>query len=93
MFFPVERSITVSAPHKRRPAHLLDLFLDRRRDRGVADVRVDLHEEVTSDDHRLGFGMIDVRWNDRATPCDFIADEFRRDEFGIDAPNDWPGCW
>jgi hypothetical protein len=25
--------------------------------------------------------MIDIRWNDRATASDFIADEFGRDEF------------
>ena len=42
------------------PAHLLDFLLDARRDGAVADVGVDLHEEVAPDDHRLGLGVIDV---------------------------------
>src|SRR6185503_19505684 len=35
-----------------RPGHLVDLLADRRADRGVADVAVDLHQEVAADDHR-----------------------------------------
>ncbi len=58
-----------------RPRHLLDFFADRRRDRGVADVGVDLHQKVAADDHRLGFRMIDVGRNDRAAARDFVADE------------------
>ena len=50
-------------------------------DGGVADVGVDLHEEVAADDHRLAFGMIDVRGNDRAAASDFVAYEFRSDVF------------
>ncbi len=71
----------VGAPF-RGPTHLLDFFLDRRRHRAVADVGVDLHQEIAADDHRLGFGMIDVGRNDRAAAGDFGAHEFRRDLIG-----------
>ena len=60
----------VGAPF-RRPTHFLDFFLDRGRDGAVADVRVDLYQEITADDHRLGFGMIDVCGNDGAAAGDF----------------------
>ena len=43
------------------PAHFLDFLLDARRDGAVADVGVDLHEEIAPDDHRLEFRVIDVR--------------------------------
>ena len=71
----------VAAPAD-RPGHLLDFFLDARTQRGVADVGVDLHQEVAADDHRLDFGMIDVGRDDRAARRDFVAHEFRRDLFG-----------
>src|SRR5262245_49754855 len=61
------------------PAHLLDFLLDARRDGAVADVGVDLHKEVAPDDHRLEFGVIDVRWNDGTASGDFAADELGRD--------------
>ena len=63
----------------RRPPHLLDFLLDARRDGAVADVGVDLHQEIAADDHRLGFGMIDVGGDDGATARDFVADKFRGD--------------
>src|SRR5205807_559928 len=66
---------------ERRPAQLLDFFLDRRRHRGVADVGVDLHEEVAADDHRFELEMPDVGWNDRAPARHLVADEFRRQSF------------
>src|SRR5207253_8808858 len=66
----------VGAP-LRRPTHLLDFFLDRRRDGAVADVGVDLHQEIAADDHRLAFRMIDVRRDNGAPPRDFGPDEFR----------------
>ena len=69
----------VAAP-ARRPGHLLDFLVDRRADRRVADVGVDLHQEIAADDHRLGFRMIDVGGNDRAAARHFVADEFRRDD-------------
>ncbi len=71
----------VGAP-ARRPGHFLDFFVDRRADRRVADVGVDLHQEIAADDHRLGFRMIDVGGNDRAAARDFGANELRRDEIG-----------
>src|SRR3989449_508076 len=63
----------------RGPDHLLYLLLDRGGDGGVTDVGVDLHQEVTSDDHRLDFRMVDVRRDDRAAAGDLVADELRRD--------------
>jgi hypothetical protein len=63
----------------RRPGHLLDFLADRRRNSGVADVGVDLHQEVATDRHRLGFRVVDVGRNDGAAARDFVADEFRRD--------------
>ena len=43
-----------------RPAHFFNLFIDRRGDGRVADVCVDLYEEVATDDHRLRLRMIYV---------------------------------
>ena len=63
-----------------RPHHFLDLFLHRRRDRRVADVRVDLGEKIAADDHRLEFAVIDVGGDDGAPARDLGAHEFRRDE-------------
>ena len=64
----------VGAP-ERRPAELLDLFLDGRGDRRVPDVGVDLHREVPADDHRLELGMIDVRRDDRPPARDLAPHE------------------
>src|SRR2546423_3419895 len=65
----------VGAP-LRRPTHLLDFFLDRRRDGAVADVGVDLYQKIAADDHRLGFRVIDVVRDDGAPSRDLVADEF-----------------
>ena len=62
-----------------RPHELLDLFLDARGHSRVADVGVDLHEEVATDDHRLDFGMVDVGRDDRPSTCDLITHELRCD--------------
>src|SRR5690606_26337272 len=62
-----------------RPHHLLDLLLDGGRDRRVADVGVDFHQEVPADDHRLELGVIDVRRNDGAAAGDLVAYELRGD--------------
>ena len=64
------------------PGHLLDLFFDAGGHGGVADVGVDLHEEVPADDHRLRLGMVDVGRNDGAAGGHLIADELRSDDFG-----------
>src|SRR5947207_13439348 len=65
----------VGAP-LRRPTHLLDFFLDRRRDGAVADVGVDLYQKIAADDHRLGFRVIDVVWNDGAPASDLASYKF-----------------
>ena len=65
-----------------RPHHLFDFFFDRRGDGGVADIGVDLHQEIAADDHRLQFGVVDVGRDDGAAARDFAAHEFRRDEGG-----------
>ena len=67
----------IRAP-ERRPAKLLDLLLDRRTDGRIADVGVDLHEEVTTDDHRLEFGMIDIGRDDGAAARHLGPHQFRR---------------
>src|ERR1035437_11062159 len=61
------------------PAHLLDFFLNAGGDGAVADVRVDLHQEVAPDDHRLALRMVDVGRDDRAATGHFGADELGRD--------------
>ena len=70
----------VGAP-QRRPAQLLDFLVDRRRHGGVADVGVDLHEEVAADDHRLELEVIDVGGDDGAAARDLAADELGRQPF------------
>ena len=70
----------VGAP-QRRPLELRDLFLDGRRDGGVADVGVDLHQEVAADDHRLELEVIDVGRDDGAAARDLVADEVGRQPF------------
>ena len=63
-----------------RPHHLVDFLLDRGGDGGVADIGVDLGEEVAADDHRLELGVVDVGGNDGAAARHFRAHEFRRHE-------------
>ena len=70
----------VGAP-ERRPTQFVDLFLDRRCDRGIADVRVDLHQEVPADDHRLDLRVVDVRRQDGPPAGNLIADELRIQPF------------
>ncbi len=65
----------------RRPHHLLDLLGDRGGDDRVADIGIDLDQEIPADDHRLGFRVVDVVRNDRAAARDLVADEFRRHIF------------
>ena len=61
------------------PAHFLDLLLDARCDGAIADIGIDLHEEVTADDHWLGFRVVDVGGDDGAAASHLVSDEFRRD--------------
>src|ERR1051325_1684532 len=67
----------VRAPF-RRPAHLLDFFLDRRRDGAVANVGVNFYQEIAPDDHRLGLRMIDVRRDYCAATSYLSPHVFRR---------------
>jgi hypothetical protein len=85
MLRPVERSITVSAPQRDRPDHLLDLLGHRRGDGRVADIGVDLHQEIAADDHRLAFRVVDVGRDDGAAARHLVAHEFGRDEVGNDS--------
>ncbi len=64
----------VSAP-ERCPPKLLHFFLDGRGHGGVADVGVDLDEEVPADDHRLELGMVDIGRDDRPAARDLGPDE------------------
>ncbi len=70
----------VGAP-QRRPPELLDLLVDRRRHRRVADVGVDLHEEVAADDHRLELRVIHVGGDDGAPARHLVAHERRGQPF------------
>ncbi len=71
----------VAAPAD-RPDELLHLLGDAGRDGGVADIGVDLHQEVAADDDRFQFRMVDVRRDYGAAACDLVADELRGDEGG-----------
>ena len=76
MFLPVLKSITVSAPHFVAQRIFSSFFLDRRGHGAVANVRVDLYQKITPDNHRLGFGMIDICGNDGAPSLDLRPHEF-----------------
>ena len=65
-----------------RPHHLVHLLLDGRGDGRVADVGVDLDQEVAADDHRLQLGMVDVARDDGAAARDLVAHELGRDVLG-----------
>ncbi len=64
------------------PDHFLDFFFDGGGDGRVADVGVDLHQEVAADNHRFALRMVDVGRDNRAAPGDFVANKFRRDDGG-----------
>ncbi|SSW71626.1 hypothetical protein AVE30378_04655 [Achromobacter veterisilvae] len=68
----------VAAPAD-RPRHLLDFLADAGADRGIADVGVDLHQEVAADGHRLDFRVVDIRRDDGAAARDLVAHELGRD--------------
>ena len=61
------------------PHHLFHLLLNGRRDGGVADVCVDLHQEVATDNHRLQLGVVDVGGDDGAAAGHLRAHELRAD--------------
>ena len=61
-----------------RPDGLLYLLGDAAGDGGVADVGIDLTEEVAADDHGLALGVVDVRWEDGAAAGQLLSDELCR---------------
>src|SRR6185312_4329872 len=63
-----------------RPYHLFHLLLDRGGNGGIADIGVDLGEEVAADDHRLKLGVIDIGRDDSAAASDLVTHEFGSDE-------------
>src|SRR5271166_6522328 len=63
-----------------RPYHLFDFLGDTRTDRGIADIGVDLDEEIAADRHRLQLDVVDIGGDDRAPARDLTPDEFRRDK-------------
>ncbi|GAR74000.1 hypothetical protein NGUA18_01882 [Salmonella enterica] len=68
-------------PPARRPHQFFHLFFDRGGHRRVADIGVDLHQEVAANNHRLRFRVVDVGGDDGASGGDFITHEFRGDVF------------
>ncbi len=73
------------------PGQLGDFFFNRGAQRRVADIAVDLHQEVTPDDHRLQLGVVDVGGNDRAAAGHFVTHEFGGDFLRDRRPEALPG--
>src|SRR5215472_5978222 len=64
------------------PTHFFDFFLNAGGDSRVADVGIDLHQEVTADNHRLTLRVVDICGNDCSASCYFSAHELRGDLLG-----------
>src|SRR6185437_4502167 len=65
-----------------RPYHFVDFLGGGGSDGRIADVGIDLHQEVAADDHRLGLRVIDVGRDDGAAGRDLGTHELRRDIVG-----------
>ena len=65
-----------------RPDQFLHLLRCRRGHGRIADIGVDLDEEVAADRHRLHLGVVDVGRDDGAAARHLVAHEFRCDEGG-----------
>ena len=61
------------------PFHFFHFLIDRRCHGRIPDIGIDLHEEVSANNHRLILWVVDIAWNDGPPRCDFIADELRCD--------------
>ena len=61
------------------PDSLVHFLFDAGRGCRIADVGVDLHEEIASDDHRFGLRVVDVGREDGTAAGNLAADEFRSD--------------
>src|SRR5690606_31684892 len=68
----------VRAP-ARGPDHFLHLLGHGGGDGGIADIGVDLDQEIAADDHRLAFRVIDIGRNDGPAARHLVAYEFGRD--------------
>ena len=68
----------VAAPFA-APHCLLHLLVDTRVEVGVADVGVDLHEEIRTDNHRFCFGVIDVGGDYGTAGCHLLAHKLGSD--------------
>jgi hypothetical protein len=58
------------------PYGLLHLLSDATGDGRVADIGIDLAEEVAPDDHGFELGVVDVGWDDGAPSGDLFTDKF-----------------
>ena len=63
-----------------RPTHFFDFLLDGTGHGRVADVGVDLHQEVAPDDHWLQFRVVDVGGDDRPSSGNLRTHELGRDK-------------
>src|SRR5450432_2437146 len=61
-----------------RGVQLLEFFFDLRRDRRIANIRINLAQRCHADRHWLEFGMVDVGGDDHSSAGHFVADELRR---------------
>src|SRR5690606_8351566 len=68
------------------PGQFFHFVFNGRSHGRVADVAVDLHQEVAADDHRLGFRVVDVGGNDGATSSHLITHELRGNFRGQTGP-------
>jgi len=62
-----------------RPDHLVHFARHVRSDGGIADVGVDLDQEVAPDGHRFAFRVVDVAGDDRAAARHFLTHPFAGD--------------
>src|SRR5690625_303546 len=72
------------------PDHFIDLFFDRRGDRGVSDIGVDFGEEIPPDDHRLQFWVVDIGGDDGASAGDSSRTNSGVIFSGMAAPQEFP---
>ena len=59
------------------PDRLLDFLFDCRSRRRITDIGVDLDEEFRADNHRFGFGMVDIGRQYRTTDRNLLSYKLR----------------
>ena len=64
------------------PDHLINLVGNRGQHSRIADIGIDLDQEIAANNHRLQLAMIDIGRNNRPAAGNLFADKFRRDEVG-----------